>query len=200
MVSVKGDFAPEESWANFRPSGFNEDAWNALERTHQVYQGTIRWDYGQAPLFLQMLCGKPVTDVTATGVRTRTYQIPEDGPRDLTGSTVTLEYGLKSNCDRCLYGLLLSITMPTERMGDTVEGNITIICQKAADNATGVAMTGMTAQDDIFTVALTDQDADHIVNIGGTDITVATTDDAAALQTKIQALGGDWASATVTSA
>jgi len=198
MVSVKGDFAPEEAWANFRPNGFNEDAWAALERTHQVFQGTIRWDYGQAPIFLQMLCGAPTSDEIATGTRTRIFEIPEDGPRDLDGSTYTVEYGLQSNCERCCYGLLLSITMPTERMGDTIEGQITIICQKAT--ATGVAMTGTAPQSDIFTVELADQDTDHVVNIGGTDITIATTDEASDVQTKVQALGGDWADATVTSA
>ncbi len=200
MVSMKGDFSPDQSWANFRPMGFNEDAWNALERTHQVWQGTVRWDFLQAPTLLRMLCGAPVTDVTADGVRTRTFQIPESGPRDLAGSTYTVEYGLRTSCERCCYGLLLSITMPTERMGDTVEGQVTILCQKPADDAVAVPMTGATAQGDIFTVALTDQDADHIVSIGGTSVTILTTDDAAALQTKIQAIGGDWASATVTSA
>lgn len=198
MVSIKGDFAPEEAWANFRPGGFNENAWAALERTHQVFQGTVRWDYGQAKTLLRMLAGAPVSDETNGGTRELTFEIPESGPRDLDGSTFTVEYGLQNSCERCCYGLLLSITLPTERMGDTVEGQITILCQKAT--ATGVAMTGATEQSDIFTVHLADQDEDHTFKIGEDTITVSTTDTASDVQTKVQALGGDWANATVTSA
>lgn len=202
MVSLKGDFQPDEAWASFRPDGFNEDAWHALERSHRVWSGVVRWDFRQAPTLLEMLCGAPASDAVAADVRTFTFTLPESGARALTGSTFTLEYGATDDCDRCPYGVLLSIALPAERMGDSVEGAITILCQKPI--AEGVAMTGATtAQNDIFTVTLTDVDGDRLVTFYDTDgtvigvVTIETTDDAAAVQVKVRALGAPLAAAVV---
>lgn len=198
MTSLRGEFAPEEAWASFRASGWNEDAWHAMERTHAVFTGTIRWDYKQAPTLLRMVCGAPHAVTTSGGVRSYEYRLPETGARDLDGSTFTLEYGKADSCARHTYGIVTSISLPAERSADTVEGQITIICKKA--EAEGVPMSGTLEQSDIFEIALADQSSSHVINIAGTDITIETGDGAAELQGKIRALGGDWANAIVSAA
>ena len=172
MTSLRGDFAPEEAWASFRPSGFNENAWHAMERTHNVWTGTVRWDYKQAPLLLRMLCGAPVSDVVAGGVRTRMFTLPESGARNLDGSTFTIEYGQQDSCERCTYGLLVAISLPAERTADTVEGQITIICRRAADDAVGVPMTGVTPGSEVQRITFTNVPNDQFLQLkvaGGDD-------------------------------
>ena len=172
MTSLRGDFAPEEAWASFRPSGFNEDAWHAMERTHNVWTGTVRWDYKQAPILFRMLCGAPISDVTEDGKRTRIFTLPESGARNLDGSTFTIEYGQPNSCERCTYGLLVAISLPAERTADTVEGQITIISRRAADDAIGVPMTGVTPASEVQRITFTNVPNDQFLQLkvaGGDD-------------------------------
>lgn len=203
MTCLRGDFQPDEAWASFRPDGFNEDAWHARERTHRIWSGAVRWDWKQTPVLLRMLCGAPATDVTAGGKRTRTYTLPESGPRNLTGATQTLEFGAPDDCERCTYGMIVSISLPAERMGDTVEGQITVICRKPV--ATGAVMTGGggTLANDVFTVTITNADGDRVLTFYDADgtsvgtVTILTTDTGSDVQNKVRALGAPFAAATV---
>jgi|GEM_PF-4210841 len=172
MTSLRGDFAPEEAWASFRPSGFNEDAWHAMERTHNVWTGTVRWDYKQAPILFRMLCGAPISDEVSSGKRTRVYTLPESGARNLDGSTFTIEYGQQGSCERCTYGLLVALSLPAERTADTVEGQITIICRRAADDAVGVSMTGVTPANEVQRITFTNTPNSQFLQLkvaGGVD-------------------------------
>lgn len=151
MHSINGSLQPDEQFSKFRPSGYNEDAWNALVRTHSVYSGTIRFDYEQWLPILEMYAGAAKSDTTSTGVRTLEFQVADSGERDAI--TYTIEDGPKDSCDRCTYGILISLSFGYERMGTDVTGNITILCRKPS--ATGVPMTGATAQNLTQTLVFT---------------------------------------------
>lgn len=190
MISITGGLQPDSQFSKFRPQGYNVDAWNALVRTHSVYSGTIRFDFKQMPVFMQMLCGNAISDVTAAGVQTLEYRLPESGERDIV--TFTLEDGTLASCDRCTYAFLVSLSFSSERMGDEVSGNITILCRKAS--ATGVAMTGGVAQSETHRL-ICNGAAGSATIYGGAVATPGIS--AAALQANIRATGGVRANATV---
>jgi len=184
MTSLKGEFQPEEAWASFRPAGFDEDAWHSLERSHRVWTGTVRFDYAQVPTLLRMLCGEPTATDTSGGVVTETFELSNGEERDPV--TYTVEYGTVTDCDRCPYGLLVALSGSSERVGDSFEGNITIICQKPT--AEGVAMTSPYTNE-VQTVTVTTPGSYTLSFDGQVTAsfnTAATT--GAQLQTKLEAL------------
>lgn len=153
MVGLKGDWAREEEWASFRPGGVNEDAWNALSKSHRVWSGTFRWEWNDFIFLLPCMAGTPTESAEDAGVTTDTYELPAFGERtDITPFFV--EYGERNRCDRCGYGLILSLSRSNNRDGQTVEGQISILCQRPADDAVDIPMTGWEAANQKYDITL----------------------------------------------
>ncbi len=146
MTQVKGEFVPEEQWANFRPDGFNEDAWNALSKTHQMFSGTFQPDFSHIEILFEMCCGVKNFAQTspAAGTVQYEYQPPALGSRELF--TYSVERGTPDNCDVSTYGILVSLSMESDRDAASVSGAFTLLARKPAANKIGIAMSGGVAQ------------------------------------------------------
>lgn len=141
MVGFQGGWADQDEWANFRPSGVNVDAWNAMIKTHRVWSGTIEWDYNDFAFIAPMVFGTAVDTDEADGVTTVTYALPDFGERTAI-QPFTVEYGQRDNCEKCHYGLITSISKANGRDGMHVSGQIRILCRKPDAEDIGVPMTG----------------------------------------------------------
>ena len=146
MTQVKGEFVPEEQWANFRPDGFNEDAWNALSKTHQMFSGTFQPDFSHIEILMEMCCGVKnfAQTAPAAGVVQYVYEPPAVGSRDIY--TYSIERGTPDNCDVSTYGILVSLSMESDRDAASISGAFSLLARKPAADKIGVAMSGAIAQ------------------------------------------------------
>ncbi|RYX82193.1 hypothetical protein EON83_20235 [bacterium] len=194
MLQVKGDFVPEEQWGNFRPDGFNVDAWNALSKEHRVFNGTLQPDFSHIELLAEMACG--VSFLTTTAPTTDTvqnvYEVPSMGERSIY--TYTLERGTPSSCERCTYGILIAMSGTNDRDAATPEGSITLLCRKPELGSADVPMTGGVAQSAVLRFTATGVAAPGVfaVKIGSAaaqNVSLAAGDTTANTVTKLAAVG-----------
>ena len=191
--------APDQARQEFRPVGYQADAWTALLRHYETFQGDISADYEQIDIVLEMLCGPPtLTASTMPGgpVQKRDYYVPESLIAAI--QFFAIEHGYTRACKRMLYSLLTAFSMNVKRgnqPGITSAG--TVMFNRPLRNTDGsenFQMTGTTPQSAVLQVLAANVGGDGVfaLRIGGVlagSLTFSINDTQATTIAKFAALG-----------
>lgn len=144
---------PNQNWENFRPSGFNDDAYHAQTKSWRVLSGTIQLNFGDWLFLAPLIYGVAIDSSAAGGITTDIFELPVSGERG--AKTATIEHGQRDACDRCLFGFVTDFSsISVSRDGQNINANITIICLEPTDENTDVPMTGWEAQNQKYDLTL----------------------------------------------
>lgn len=129
MQSLKTTYQNNPTFDSGMPQGYNAASWAAMIALTTGLNNTMKPDYGEMDILLNMMCGAPVVDTGTVGQVTNTYGLPLSGSRNIT--TYTAEFGVPEEAEQMRYGLLqeLDITV-TRANAPAIDGNANMIFLK----------------------------------------------------------------------
>lgn len=164
MAGFKIIVQPAGEHDNFRPGGANDDAYHAKTKAWRALSGTFRLNFEDWKFLAPLAYGPAVDSSAGGGTTTDIYEMPPMGERG--APTATVEYGERGDCERCPFGFVVDISNITfDRDGQSVEGQITMLCQEPEAENIGVPMTGWEAANQTWDLTSTDGAHDGVITI-----------------------------------
>jgi hypothetical protein len=169
MQSLKTTYQNNPTFDKGMPQGYNAASWAAMIELTVGLNNTLKPDYNEMDILLNMMCGEPVADTGTANQVTNTYGLPLSGARNI--ATYTAEFGIPTQAEQMRYSLLQSLDMTITRgNAPAIDGNANMIFLKPGNE--DVYMSAGTNEEQSVTITGTPTDGDFTLTYGA-DTTAA---------------------------